>query len=132
MLRLCSTKSSWLQGLWKKAASQVSFQMRECAWRYFRSSPLGTTVTPGMALSLAETSGRAACMNRKESSSEKSSQPGLVPDAQVRVAVLQVLVPGPHCQPWMALSYADTSGRAACMSRKEISDAYKTRDRSCA
>jgi hypothetical protein len=30
MLRDWSTKSSWLQGLWKNAASQVSFQMREC------------------------------------------------------------------------------------------------------
>ncbi len=64
MLRLCSTKSSWLQGLWKKAASHVSFQMRECACRYFKSSSRGITVTPWMALSLADTSGRAACNGR--------------------------------------------------------------------
>ena len=67
MLRLCSTNSSWLQGLWKNAASQVSFQMRECAWRYFRSSSRGITVTPGIPLSLADTSGRAACTGRHAS-----------------------------------------------------------------
>jgi len=55
MLRLCSTNSSWLQGLWKKAESQVSFQMRLCACRSFSSSSRGTTLTPGSLFSLAIT-----------------------------------------------------------------------------
>ena len=42
MLRLCCTKSSWLQGLWKKADSHVSFQMRECSWRHRSSGVLQT------------------------------------------------------------------------------------------
>jgi hypothetical protein len=40
MLRLCCTNSSWLQGLWKKADSQVSFQMRECSCRHRSSGVL--------------------------------------------------------------------------------------------
>ncbi len=61
MLSDCSTNSSWLHGLWKKAASQVSFQMRECAWRCLSASSRSTTVTPGSVRSRAATSGRAAC-----------------------------------------------------------------------
>jgi hypothetical protein len=44
MLRLCCTNSSWLQGLWKKADSHVSFQMRECSWRHRSSGVLQTGV----------------------------------------------------------------------------------------
>lgn len=46
MLRLCCTNSSWLQGLWKKAESQVSFQMRECSWRHRSSGVLRAQVLP--------------------------------------------------------------------------------------
>jgi hypothetical protein len=46
MLRLCCTNSSWLQGLWKKADSHVSFQMRECSWRHRSSGVLRAGVLP--------------------------------------------------------------------------------------
>ena len=53
MFKLCRTNSSWLQGLWKKALSHVSFQMRLCACLSFSLSSRSTTVTPGSFLNLA-------------------------------------------------------------------------------
>lgn len=50
MLRLWRTNSSWLQGLWKNADSQVSFQMRELACRCFNASSLITTCSPDEAV----------------------------------------------------------------------------------
>lgn len=60
MLRLCKTKSSWLQGLWKNAESHVSFQMRLCACFSLSFSSRGMAFTPGSLLSLAITCIKAA------------------------------------------------------------------------
>lgn len=55
ILRLCLTNNSWLQGLWKKALSHVSFQIRLWSCLYFRSSSLWITLTPGRVFSCSET-----------------------------------------------------------------------------
>ena len=61
MLRLWCTNNSWLQGLWKNAANQVSFHMRLCSCRARSSGVTGMTTTPGSADSFAMASGLAAC-----------------------------------------------------------------------
>lgn len=74
MFKLCSTNSSWLQGLWKKADSHDSFQIRLASWRCFSSASRSTTVTPGSARSAATLSARAACSTHHRHGGKRSSE----------------------------------------------------------
>lgn len=96
MLRLCCTNSSWLQGLWKKAESHVSFQMRECSWRHRSSGVLQTGALPkhqqlSWVLPLETENSDAASMSMRNLTpltSEWCGRPAAAAAAQSRLASL--------------------------------------------